>query len=574
LETCEATRNDSDGDCVADQVDLCPNNPEDRDSFEDEDGCPDHDNDRDRIADVDDFCPNEPEQWNAIDDCDGCPDRSDRSVALWDGFDPVTISFAANSSAIGPKQAEALELATFDYQCRSQAPRLRMVGYVADPSEAARRLAQARGTAVRDYFMAHGLGPSNLSSVVIERAPARKDVIDVAVPVDKSVIARLLRGSARESITAAWYIEMARLPRRERSEDYVQSLVANLKHPEERVRRATVEALGALDARVIPILKRARRREASKSVRRAMDTALLDALTRELEPGNAGSGSDANRREMARLQKNKARHEEVARREVARLKKNHAQEMARLQKNKARHEESIRREREKALQVRKAQLAKNKIRTRERRHSCDLPELKELKTWMVFDIGIGGCHAIRRDSDSKGFWKRKTIKELADSTFIVKDGQFCHRARFKDIKQTGPCRKKCLPPSTKIATPAGQVALDQLRVGMPIWTQDEQQRKVLATVLEISSVEVEADHELVKLVLEDGRSVTVSAGHPDAAGRGVEELRLGQSYDGSRVKSLSSLPYRQPRTSDVLPSGSTGVYWADGVPLGSTLSTK
>ena len=62
----------SDG--IPDDVDKCPDDPEDFDDFEDEDGCPDPDNDRDGILDKDDKCPNEPETKNGFEDEDGCPD--------------------------------------------------------------------------------------------------------------------------------------------------------------------------------------------------------------------------------------------------------------------------------------------------------------------------------------------------------------------------------------------------------------------------------------------------------------------------------------------------------------------
>jgi hypothetical protein len=67
---------DSDHDGLADNFDLCPNEAEDMDGFEDEDGCPDLDNDKDGIKDADDKCPNEPETYNGYEDDDGCPDRS------------------------------------------------------------------------------------------------------------------------------------------------------------------------------------------------------------------------------------------------------------------------------------------------------------------------------------------------------------------------------------------------------------------------------------------------------------------------------------------------------------------
>lgn len=64
---------DADGDGLSDDVDACPADVEDRDGFEDDDGCPDLDNDQDRILDANDQCPNDPEVYNGRLDGDGCP---------------------------------------------------------------------------------------------------------------------------------------------------------------------------------------------------------------------------------------------------------------------------------------------------------------------------------------------------------------------------------------------------------------------------------------------------------------------------------------------------------------------
>jgi hypothetical protein len=64
---------DRDGDGIRDDVDQCPDDPEDFDGFADDDGCPEPDNDGDGILDVDDLCPNEPEVMNGQADDDGCP---------------------------------------------------------------------------------------------------------------------------------------------------------------------------------------------------------------------------------------------------------------------------------------------------------------------------------------------------------------------------------------------------------------------------------------------------------------------------------------------------------------------
>ena len=70
----EPSIGDKDGDGLKDDVDKCPNDPEDFDDFEDNDGCPDPDNDRDGMLDEKDRCPNEPETKNGFEDQDGCPD--------------------------------------------------------------------------------------------------------------------------------------------------------------------------------------------------------------------------------------------------------------------------------------------------------------------------------------------------------------------------------------------------------------------------------------------------------------------------------------------------------------------
>ncbi len=65
---------DNDGDGIDNAHDLCPNEPEDFDGFQDADGCPDPDNDGDGIPDALDKCPNEPEDKDGFQDEDGCPD--------------------------------------------------------------------------------------------------------------------------------------------------------------------------------------------------------------------------------------------------------------------------------------------------------------------------------------------------------------------------------------------------------------------------------------------------------------------------------------------------------------------
>lgn len=78
---------DTDGDGLMDNVDECPTEPEDVDSFEDENGCPDPDNDNDGILDADDQCPMDPEDMDTFEDENGCPDPDNDEDGILDTGD-------------------------------------------------------------------------------------------------------------------------------------------------------------------------------------------------------------------------------------------------------------------------------------------------------------------------------------------------------------------------------------------------------------------------------------------------------------------------------------------------------
>ncbi len=82
---CPDPDNDQDG--IPDKLDKCPNDPEDKDGFQDEDGCPELDNDGDGIPDAQDKCPNEPEDRDGFQDEDGCPDLDNDGDGIADAQD-------------------------------------------------------------------------------------------------------------------------------------------------------------------------------------------------------------------------------------------------------------------------------------------------------------------------------------------------------------------------------------------------------------------------------------------------------------------------------------------------------
>jgi len=78
---------DHDHDGIPDKLDKCPDDPEDKDGFQDEDGCPDPDNDKDGIPDIKDKCPLDPEDKDGFQDEDGCPDPDNDKDGIPDSKD-------------------------------------------------------------------------------------------------------------------------------------------------------------------------------------------------------------------------------------------------------------------------------------------------------------------------------------------------------------------------------------------------------------------------------------------------------------------------------------------------------
>ena len=132
----------------------------------------------------------------------------------------------------------------------------------------------------------------------------------------------------------------------------------------------------------------------------------------------------------------------------------------------------------------------------------------------------------------------------------------------------------CLAAATVISTPSGPVRVTNVKPGMLVWTASPTGRQVATPVLEVGSTPVPAGHLMVHLVLADGRELLASPGHRTADGRPLGALAVGDRLDGSTIRTWELVPYAGDRTYDILPSGPTASYWANGILLSSTLAVS
>ncbi|HLL21342.1 MAG TPA: OmpA family protein [Kofleriaceae bacterium] len=158
---------DNDNDGVADAADKCPAEPEDKDNFQDEDGCPDPDNDGDGVPDAADKCVDQPETRNGFEDEDGCPDEIPEKLKKFTGV-IQGITFKVNSVELIGGSAKTLDAAVLVLTEFKDA-KLEIQGHTDDQAlkkgakfESNDALSQGRAEAVKTYMVGKGIDESRL----------------------------------------------------------------------------------------------------------------------------------------------------------------------------------------------------------------------------------------------------------------------------------------------------------------------------------------------------------------------------------------------------------------------------
>lgn len=168
---------------------------------------------------------------------------------------------------------------------------------------------------------------------------------------------------------------------------------------------------------------------------------------------------------------------------------------------------------------------------------------------------------------------RLRTQEAKGEGFVV-EGEIASSGQIKVLKRepTITTCPICLSEDTHIDTPTGPMSITELRVGMIVWTLDSAGARLTTPLLAVGSTPAPPGHEVIILRLADGRELAASPAHPVAGGRAVGSLVPGEVLGGSRLLSVNRELYEEAATYDILPGGATGLYWANGILMKSTLA--
>jgi len=155
---------DRDNDGIPDSADACPDNPEDKDGIMDSDGCPEDDADNDKIPDVEDKCPLEPGLKNKNAEKNGCPGLTkvteDGEVAL---LEPI--QFETGKAVIKPVSYPILDEVVALMKARP-ALKIGVYGHTDDVGADAMnmKLSKDRAASCMKYLTSKGIAQSRLES--------------------------------------------------------------------------------------------------------------------------------------------------------------------------------------------------------------------------------------------------------------------------------------------------------------------------------------------------------------------------------------------------------------------------
>ncbi len=147
---------DRDGDGIPDQYDKCPDEPEDKDGIEDGDGCPEDDADHDGIPDVKDACPDVPGKPSPDPKQNGCPQFIKKEGSVVRVLQQV--HFQTGSSKILPDSFPMLQEIADLLKSSPQIKKMSIEGHTDNKGAADmnKRLSQSRADSVMKWLTDHG----------------------------------------------------------------------------------------------------------------------------------------------------------------------------------------------------------------------------------------------------------------------------------------------------------------------------------------------------------------------------------------------------------------------------------
>ncbi len=156
-------------------------------------------------------------------------------------------------------------------------------------------------------------------------------------------------------------------------------------------------------------------------------------------------------------------------------------------------------------------------------------------------------------------------EELCCTVNYGATGMMCMAPNDRGTCEMGCPYCVCGAWDTLVDTPDGQTYISLLAEGDVVYSLHQGERTAVP-ILQTTSMSV-ARHEMVQVTYDDGTVVEMSPTHPTADGRFFKDI----DPNSKGIREVRRVPYDHDRTFDILPASDSGIYFSNGVPIGSTL---
>ncbi len=155
---------DRDGDGIPDQYDKCPDQPEDKDGIDDGDGCPEDDADNDGVPDTVDHCPKMPGKPSSDPNKNGCPTYIQEDGTVVRVLQQV--HFAFGTANILPDSFPVLQEVADYLKSNKAIKKMSIEGHTDNKGapDLNKRLSQARANSVMNWLVQHGVEQGRLEA--------------------------------------------------------------------------------------------------------------------------------------------------------------------------------------------------------------------------------------------------------------------------------------------------------------------------------------------------------------------------------------------------------------------------
>lgn len=157
---------DRDGDGIPDTLDKCPDQPEDFDGIDDEDGCPEDDADADGVPDAQDACPKEPGEPSPEAEKNGCPQFIRRVTGSTEIQILQQIQFATARADILPVSFKILDEVVKLLKANADIEHLEIEGHTDSRGslQLNEKLSDDRAHSVMKYLVTHGVAEDRVTA--------------------------------------------------------------------------------------------------------------------------------------------------------------------------------------------------------------------------------------------------------------------------------------------------------------------------------------------------------------------------------------------------------------------------